>query len=549
MDDLESRLEHQLSGLGRVPLAEPVPVDDLRRRARHVRVSRALTSVVATTTAIVVIAAVVIATRRSSETHAQKVQVAAPDFVLGDIDAVVLASSLDADGARNPVPVSLAATVARVPGVQIVSGVVDTFASRMTKEGGGTYPYTVSGVPPRTPILFTYHEGEDVALTAGRAPEAQNEIIVDADVLSRDQVKIGDTVDFGIRGIDVSFKIVGTFDLPGIDLTGIPLAALSAAHQPPDLQLDRLDVKFKPGVDATKVRDAIATAVGNYTVAQPAVISFPDQRLAQLEIQHAYWALLSPDANERADSGVGASNAQEKANYQKYADLATHVELRVENVAFLSADAAALTYRIYYGGSPSPIITDPQSGTATRVDGHWQLGTSTLCSLAALVGIKCTGANSGVAITPPNGWAPVSTLDPEIVHAFNTVANPDATVAERVATIAGGNTPAVRPMVESGVAHDRQYSGKATLTIAGWRSVAPTRIEVLYSLQTEGGPSTPWPSTAAAQKHFDGHWYVSEQFACGLSGLAGGSCSAPGTITSSGGSKASVSAAAAGANP
>ena len=37
MDELESRLEHQLSGLGRVPLAEPVPVDDLRRRARHVR--------------------------------------------------------------------------------------------------------------------------------------------------------------------------------------------------------------------------------------------------------------------------------------------------------------------------------------------------------------------------------------------------------------------------------------------------------------------------------------------------------------------------------
>ena len=35
MDELESRLEHQLSGLGRVPLAEPVPVEDLRRRARR----------------------------------------------------------------------------------------------------------------------------------------------------------------------------------------------------------------------------------------------------------------------------------------------------------------------------------------------------------------------------------------------------------------------------------------------------------------------------------------------------------------------------------
>ena len=78
-------------------------------------------------------------------------------------------------------------------------------------------------------------------------------------------------------------------------------------------------------------------------------------------------------------------------------------------------------------------------------------------------------------------------------------------------------------------------AGKTTLTIAGWKQSAPTQIEVLYSMQTEGGPSSPWPTTAIAQKHDDGHWYASAQYACGISGLASGACFRPiepGAVTS-----------------
>jgi hypothetical protein len=481
--------------------------------------------VVAVATALAVTGAIVVVARDgSSGTQTQKVQIAAPDFVLGDIDAVVLSSGLDADGARNPLPTSLAAVVAQVPGVQTVSGVVDTFAPMVAEEGGGVYPVTAPGTPPRSPVLFSYHEGDQLPLVDGRHPEAAGEIVVDADVLTRDRVKIGDAVRLQVRGKNVSFKIVGTFELPGVDLTGIPLAAMSVAYQPNDLQFDRLDVKLKPGANGAQVRDAIAVATGSaYTVVPPSVISFPDQRLAQIEIQHAYWALLSPDAKERAASGDGPPSDQEKANYAKYAELAKQVELRVENVAFLSPDAAAVTYRVYYGGGPSPIITDPQNGAASRVNGHWQLGTSTLCSLAALVGIKCD-ASSHATISPPTGYQPVSTLDPEVMKAFVTLADPKATVAQRVAVVAGGETDTIRRVIADGVRGDQGYVGKTTLSLAGWRQTAPTRIEVLYSLQTEGGPSTPWPSTAAAQKNLDGHWYASAQYACGISGLASGGC-------------------------
>jgi hypothetical protein len=299
------------------------------------------------------------------------------------------------------------------------------------------------------------------------------------------------------------------------------LAAISARYQLPELALDRIDVNLASGANGPAVRVAIATTLGSsFTVVPPSDISFPQQRLAQIEIQHAYWALLSPDAAERSTSGVGPSDSKEKNNYSKYSELALQVELRVENVTFLSADAAALTYRIYYGGSPSPIIKDPQSGTATRVDGHWQLGKNTLCSLAALVGISCTGVDN-VTITPPNGYQSPGTIDPQILIAFNALTDPAATVAERVAAIPNGD--AARNVIASGLERDQTF-GKSTLSIAGWRAVSASEIEVLYSLQTASGPSTPWPTTAYAVRTADGHWYAGNQYACGISSLAGGGC-------------------------
>ena len=515
MDDFESRLEDELARFGRAPLADPVAVSDLHRRARRIRVGRAVTGLVATATAIAVVAgglAVVGHDRAQRGTH---LQVSAPNFVLGDVDAVVLSSRLDPDGARAPIPPDLVARVAAVPGVQTVSGVLDTFAP--LSDASVEPPV----VPPRTAILFSYHKDDDVHVVDGRAPAADDEITVDADFLTRNDKRVGDSVALTVRNQSRSYEIVGTFDLPGVDLTSIPLVAMSAAHQTPGLQVDRIDVNLKPGVSPANVRERIANALGaDYTVVPPSTISFADQRLAQVEIQHAYWALLSPDEKERSTSGAGVSDSNDKANYAKYSDLARHVELRVENVTFLSPDAAALTYRIYYGGSPSPIITDPQSGAASRVDGQWQLATSTLCSLAALVGIKCD-QQPNVTITPPNGYDTPQTLPPEVAHAFEVLASPEATTDQRVAVLDGGEQ--VRDQVAAGVQHDQTIS-KSELTISGWRATGPDRLEILYSLQTTGGPSTPWPSDATAQKGADGHWYAPRQYACGIEGLANGGC-------------------------
>jgi hypothetical protein len=115
----------------------------------------------------------------------------------------------------------------------------------------------------------------------------------------------------------------------------------------------------------------------------------------------------------------------------------------------------------------------------------------------------------------------VSSLNPEIVRAFEALADPEATVDQRVAALENGQ--AHRSVVAAGVEQDGAYSGKTTLILAGWRFTEPTRIQVLYSLQTEGGPSTPYPLTDGAVT-VDGHWYAAEDLACGISALARGGC-------------------------
>jgi hypothetical protein len=513
MVDLESRLEHELSGLGRTPLAEPESIEQLRARARRGRTTRALGGVVAVAAAVAVVVGVVVVASDRDESG-QQLQVAAPSFVLGDIDTVVLSSSFDEDGARNPLPADLAPVVAAVPGVERVSGVVNTFAPLGTEANAG--PRTE---PPRTPILFSYHQPDEIELTVGRLPAAADEIVVDADFLTRNHVAVGDSVALQIRDLVRRMRIVGTFGLPGVDLQGIPLAAMAAQFQAPDLALDRLDVKLASGADAANVRDRIAAAVGNaYTVTPPSIISFPDQRLAQLEIQHAYWALISTDPEERANAADDPTPAAQD-EYDKYRDQALNAELRVENVTFLSPTTASLTYRVFYGGAPSPIITAPQPGAATRVDGVWKLSAATLCQLAAFENIPCETTGK-VTLTPPAGWQNAAGLDGSARSALTLLADPAASVDQRLDVVSGGE--AVRALVEAGLQTDPTY-GDVRLSILGWRPV-PGGVEVLYVLVTSEGPSTPWPMIARLVPGANGDFIVGAEYACGVDGLTGQGC-------------------------
>ena len=183
------------------------------------------------------------------------------------------------------------------------------------------------------------------------------------------------------------------------------------------------------------------------------------------------------------------------------------VELRVENVAFLSPDAAALTYRIYYGGSPSPVIHDVQTGTATRVNGHWQLGSSTLCSLAALVGIKCDNAEH------------VTDLPAQRLRAGEQRSTPKCSAPSmrsptrpRRSSNASPPSPAATPqrsIIAAGLQQDQAYAGK---TAVHHRGLARRRPRAASASCTRCKPRAVHPlrgrPTPPPRKAADGHWYA-----------------------------------------
>jgi len=532
-------IEHELSKLARLadtPLAEPEPVERLRRRARGHRARRGLA---ATTTVVVVVGAIAgtLALTRSDDATPPAIELAAPTVLLGDIDAAVLSTVYDSDGARAPIARDVVDAVMGVSGVEAATGALQRFA--MVAKVNGAPPAPKS--PPRTPVLISVHEPDQIQLVEGSYPDEADELLVNADVVDRYRVGVGDELVVSSPGATLAMledeararadglavpaatgavrRVSGVFALPGGDVPGAPVIAVPTglSHETAT-DFDRIDIVLAEGADPVATMDAVRAAlpagVALYTATE---LGTAEQVRGELEIQRAYWALISPDVQERLSAAEpnGQSTEENIAAYEAYRETSAQVELRVQRVQFLSPDAATLVYRIYYGGAPSPIITEPQNGEAVRIDGRWVIAASTTCRLAALVALECAG-REGTVPTPPEGWQPNDT-QPEITAAFTALADPDATVDARVAAVQDGELS--RAVVEDGLERDRALSGTVRFLVVGIRVDGDT-AQVLYGLgTTTNGPQTPYPLIGTAVR--DGNrWKAAGRYACGINALA-----------------------------
>ncbi len=349
----------------------------------------------------------------------------------------MLSKTYDENGARGRIPTSVRDQLAAIPGVQEASGIVQRFAP--ISAGGELQPFSPStSGPPRTPVLFSYHEGSEVSLVSGALPTRADQLLIDRDLADRIHVSVGDQVtldlepsatgaapgESGHRGVPRT--VSGVFDLPGMDTTGVPLAAVPATQPLEDGTFDRIDLALDPGADLDAVRAAVAGVLGDaYVTLTPTQLGLADQRDAEIGIQHAYWALLSRNADERyaAREPDGTTREQADEGYTRYKDTADQAELRIQRVDFVAPDRANVVYSIYYGGAPSPIITDPQNGAAVLVDGKWRIAAATTCQLATYVGQQCAtfGRQAGATArrlergrhrTRDRGAVPVSSPTP-----------------------------------------------------------------------------------------------------------------------------------------
>jgi hypothetical protein len=448
----------------------------------------------------------------------REIRAGVPVVGAGSADLIVEASEIDDEGARSPVPDGIAEEVAGVEGVRSVVGVVRAFARLVRNPGSAAEGSTF--VPT---VLASWDGGDGFRAVRGRAPEADDEIALTETAQDKLGASIGD--ELWIDGSGVPMQVVGVFELEGVrSRSNLGAVTLSAAREIAQKDgFTRLHVLLENGTDPgaveAAIRERIPPAYRAVGVSQLGTLQQFDDELA---IQQAFFDFLNPDGAIRAAAVEGAVNDEtSRANYARFADTAAQATFRIQRFTFVDADHADVVYAIYYGSQRSPIVHDPQSGSAVRVDGRWKVASATRCAIANLTQPTCTDQPGGAPL-PPAGWDAPST-QPGAVAAFRTMADPDATLEARVDAVVDGATR--RSEVERGLERDRAYAGTVLFHVSGVRSAGADRVEVLYSLLADGDPplDTPYPVIGVAVRE-DGVWRVNGQYVCGLRALAVQGC-------------------------
>ncbi len=185
---------------------------------------------------------------------------------VGDIDVFVRSEAAFLDlgaqpGAdREPLDEELLEVVRGVDGVRVAGGTVQGYAQLIDKSGeaiGATGPPTIGISWPIDPALSPY------TLREGRAPEAEDEVVIDARTAETSGFKAGDEVQVQFLGPSERFEVAGIVGYGEADnLAGATLAAfeLDTAQRVlgKEGQLDSIDVDAAEGFSAEELRDRVA---------------------------------------------------------------------------------------------------------------------------------------------------------------------------------------------------------------------------------------------------------------------------------------------------
>jgi putative ABC transport system permease protein len=169
------------------------------------------------------------------------------------------AAAVSSSDNRRPVPESIAAVVARLPGVAYVNGNVEGYAQFMARDGnavggGGASTLGFSFDPDRQ--LSPYR------LVQGSAPAGPDDVVMDKATATKDHFTVGERVLINLPNRPRRFTITGivTFgsdnNLAGITLAGFSLPTAQALFNTRG-HFDTISVLAKPGADTVALQRAI----------------------------------------------------------------------------------------------------------------------------------------------------------------------------------------------------------------------------------------------------------------------------------------------------
>lgn len=120
-----------------------------------------------------------------------------------------------------------------------------------------------------------------------------------------------------------------------------------------------------------------------------------DPAVAETAVRYAYqhWILIDFDKDLRArliengeDNADGLDEGLKAAR-----SIAEFARFAVDEVRFIDAEHADVSFRIQWNDGPSPYFPNPMSGSAIYQNGSWRVGGPTLCVLALGSGVSCAG--------------------------------------------------------------------------------------------------------------------------------------------------------------
>jgi putative ABC transport system permease protein len=188
--------------------------------------------------------------------------------VYSNVNFVVRADAQLSGGAqggttRPPIPQSIAAKVAAVPGVEYADGGVSGFAQLVAHNG----KVIANGGAPS--LGFSWAQNSQLSplsLVAGHAPTTPHDVVIDDGTAKKYGFVVGDPVKILLAGAPQTFTITG---LLRFGTTDNLLGATIAAFDTPTAQklfgevghYDAIDVLAKPGVSKAQLQKAIAAVL------------------------------------------------------------------------------------------------------------------------------------------------------------------------------------------------------------------------------------------------------------------------------------------------
>jgi Predicted ABC-type transport system involved in lysophospholipase L1 biosynthesis, permease component len=191
------------------------------------------------------------------------------DSSAGRVDLVVRPTNADIlsgpqDGIRSSIAMSLAPTIATVPGV----GPVTTTVVGAGQIVDGSVSDASTGGPGRGIALVTswpqHLSLTSISLRSGRAPVGDHQVAIDTDTASTKHLVVGQRVKIATVGGVSTYTISGVFSTGGTSIFRTTLAfalARAGVLSGAPGRAARISVKVDGGADQTQVRHAIAAVL------------------------------------------------------------------------------------------------------------------------------------------------------------------------------------------------------------------------------------------------------------------------------------------------